>query len=200
MNSFITVVSGLPRSGTSLMMQMLAAGGMPVLADDVRKADADNPRGYLELEAVKRSAAGVSWVEQAPGKAVKVIYALLRFLPACYRYRVILMQRDVAEVVASQNVMLDRRGRQGASLPAAELRKIFQQEIDRALDWLNQQPNFRTLPVSYGDCVEDPARVAAAVRAFLEPLPLDCRLMTEAVDPSLYRQRLRGGPAGRGAG
>src|SRR5438046_6429896 len=111
MKSYITVVSGLPRSGTSLMMQMLRAGGMPVRTDGFRKADEDNPRGYLEYEPVKRTREDSSWVSDAVGKAVKVVYLLLRDLPDGFDYRVILMRRSLREVLASQSAMLMRSGR-----------------------------------------------------------------------------------------
>src|ERR1022692_2693155 len=98
MDSFVTVVSGIPRSGTSLMMQMLAAGGMPVLAGELRAPDEDNPRGYFEFEPVKRTKRDPAWLREAPGKAVKVVYLLLRDLPAGYDYRVIVMRRDLNDV------------------------------------------------------------------------------------------------------
>ncbi len=109
----IVIVSGLPRSGTSLMMQMLQAGGMPLLIDDHRPADADNPNGYWEYEPVKRLQQDNSWVHQAEGKAVKVVSALLQYLPPPYTYKIIFMQRPMPEVLASQAVMLERRGAQG---------------------------------------------------------------------------------------
>ena len=113
---FITVVTGLPRSGTSLMMQMLAAGGIPPLTDYQRKPDESNPRGYFEFEPVKRLRADRSWLDQAHGRAIKVIHLLLRELPTdgIYNYRVILMKRSIKEVLASQRVMLDRQGKTGA--------------------------------------------------------------------------------------
>ena len=101
MDDVITIVSGLPRSGTSLMMQMLEAGGMPVLTDGIRDADEDNPRGYYELEAVKRTKDDPAWLHGAPGKVVKMIYLLLYDLPTTYNYRIIFMRRPLSEVVAS---------------------------------------------------------------------------------------------------
>src|SRR5262245_57703089 len=109
--AFITIVSGLPRSGTSLMMRMLEAGGMPVLVDNIRAADEDNPAGYYEFEPVKQTSADNAWVKLAVGKAVKVVYRLLYDLPAGFRYRVLFMQRDMAEVLASQRKMLERAGK-----------------------------------------------------------------------------------------
>jgi len=109
----ITVVSGLPRSGTSMMMQMLGAGGLAVLTDGKRGADADNPRGYYEYEAVKSLGQDASWLASAGGKAVKIVSALLIHLPDGFDYRVIFMRRPIAEVLASQRAMLDRLGHAG---------------------------------------------------------------------------------------
>jgi hypothetical protein len=194
MSPFITVVSGLPRSGTSLMMQMLAAGGFPLLTDNVRQPDEDNPRGYLEFEPVKRTAADASWVEQAPGKAVKVVYALLRDLPVRYEYRVILMHRALPETIASQRAMLERSGRKGADVAPEKLLAIFARELRDTEDWLARHPNFRTLHVSFVDCLEHPADVAREVSGFLAPAPVDAGGMSLAVDRDLYRQRRTGTP------
>ena len=121
--SEIVVVSGLPRSGTSMMMQALKAGGVPVLSDGVRAADPDNPAGYWELDAVKSLPRGeTAWVAEAGGKAVKVIHALLRHLPGSHPYRVVFMVRDIREVVASQRVMLERSGKAGGGLPEGQQR------------------------------------------------------------------------------
>src|SRR5262245_34520180 len=108
----IVVVSGLPRSGTSLMMQMLQAGGMPLLTDDLRPADTNNPKGYWEYEPVKRLQQDNTWMHKAEGKAVKVISVLLQYLPPQHTYKIIFMQRPMQEVLASQTVMLERRDEQ----------------------------------------------------------------------------------------
>ena len=124
--SSITVVSGLPRSGTSLLMQMLRAGGVPILSDQVRAEDANNPRGYLEFEPVKRLARDASWIPQARGKAVKVIAQLIGKLPPDERYHIIMMRRDVDEVITSQMQMLERLGTPStSSVPPAQLARIF---------------------------------------------------------------------------
>jgi hypothetical protein len=183
----ITVVSGLPRSGTSLTMQMLAAGGMALLTDGVRAADADNPRGYFEFEPVKRTKQDASWVAGAEGKAVKVIYALLRDLPAGHEYRVILMRRDLDETIASQREMLRRSGRAGASLTAEQLKAAFQKELATAVEWVRAQGNFRMLEVGHRECVTNPSKVAAEVNAFLGG-GLNEQAMAAAVDPGLFRQ------------
>jgi hypothetical protein len=114
----IVVVSGLPRSGTSMMMKMLEAGGIPVLTDYEREADEDNPKGYFEFERVKNLKDGDdAWLPQAKGKVVKVIAALLTDLPSSYEYEVIFMRRAMPEILASQRQMLIRRGEMQTLLP-----------------------------------------------------------------------------------
>jgi hypothetical protein len=170
------------------MMQMLEAGGMPVLSDGVRTPDADNPRGYLEFEPVKRIGQDASWVAQAAGKAVKVVYALLRDLPRGYQYRVIMMRRDVREVVASQRAMLERRGRAGADVSDARMAEIFEEEMRSILGWLSRQLGIEVLEVNYRDCLHRVTAVAGSVNGFLGGR-LDESRMAAAVDPSLCRQR-----------
>src|SRR5262245_7239801 len=127
----IVIVSGLPRSGTSLMMQMLHAGGMPLLIDDQRPADADNPNGYWEYEPVKHLQQDNTWVAQAEGKAVKVVSALLQYLPRHHTYKIVFMHRPLAEVLASQTVMLQRRGEQAGTANDQTLTTVFAQHLDR---------------------------------------------------------------------
>jgi len=170
------------------MMQMLEAGGMPLLTDGVRAPDEDNPRGYLEFEPVKRTGQDASWVALAQGKAVKVVYPLLRDLPRGYQYRVIMMRRDVTEVVASQRAMLERRGRAGADVSDARMAEIFEEEMRSILGWLSRQLGFEVLEVNYRDCLHRAASVAAGVNSFLGGR-LDESRMVAAVDASLYRQR-----------
>lgn len=191
---FITIVSGLPRSGTSLMMQMLAAGGLSVLADGLREPDEDNPRGYLELEAVKHADVPTTWIENASGKAVKVIYRLLYDLPASRKYRVLFMRRRLTEVLASQRRMLDRRAA-AASSPAPEaavdedtMTRLFTQELARLDVWRRQQPGFTFLDVDYNALLADPQPIIAAVDEFLGG-GLDKTAMQTAVAPGLYRNR-----------
>ena len=184
----ITIVSGLPRSGTSLMMQMLEAGGIPPLTDHIRAHDDDNPRGYYELEAVKRTKRDQSWLDEAPGRAVKVIHALLYDLPGDRAYRIIFMQRNLAEVVRSQAVMLERRGTTGANLTAEQLVRAYQQQLDKVQGWMAQQPDIQVHMVDYNALVADPAPVVDVVIGFLG-VSLDREAMLAVVDPSLYRQR-----------
>ena len=190
---WITVVSGLPRSGTSLMMQMLAAGGIPPLTDESRVPDASNPRGYLELEAVKRLKTDQSWLPQARGKAVKIIHLLLPELAGgaagdALGYRVVMMRRPVAEVVASQRAMLARQGRASAAVPDAQLEKLFADQLARVERWLEGRLEFAVCPVDYPDLVAHPAETAARLNAFLGG-GLDEAAMMQAVDPALYREK-----------
>jgi len=188
---FVTVVSGLPRSGTSLMMQMLHAGGLPTLTDGVRAADENNLRGYHEYDPVKRLRADNRWLPQARGHAVKVIHLLLRelLLDGSLRYRIVLMQRPIDEVLASQRAMLQRDGRTGAD--PTVLKKAFEAQLAQLDAWLAAQSAMKVLSVSYPQLMREPLPVAEAVSRFLE-LPLDAAAMARSVDPALHRQRLPG--------
>ncbi len=188
----VTIVSGLPRSGTSLMMQMLAAGGMPLLSDGLRAADNDNARGYLEFQPVKRLREDNSWMANAAGRALKVVCPLVRELPEGYRYRVILMKRPLEEVLASQRAMLARQGRQGSAIADSRLAEIFERRLAEAETWLQKQAHISSLTVHYHDCLAQPAVVAAAVNRFLGG-GLNEQAMAAAVEPSLRHQRCGGG-------
>lgn len=184
----IVIVSGLPRSGTSLMMQMLAAGGMPVLTDALRTPDESNPRGYFEFDAVKKLRADRSWLEQARGHAVKIIHLLLRELPTdgSFTYRVLFMERAIREVLASQRKMLARSGKPAGD--AALLEKTFAAQIAQVKEWMNANSCFAFRVIDHRRSIEQPAFVAAEVREFLER-ELDPEKMAQAVDPTLYRER-----------
>jgi len=184
----IVIVSGLPRSGTSLMMQMLQAGGMPLLIDDLRPADADNPNGYWEYEPVKRLQQDNSWIPKAEGKAVKVVSVLLQYLPPQHTYKIIFMQRPLPEILASQTVMLERRGAQSGKADDTTLRTVFAQHLDHTEHWLGAQQHMAVLPVRYHETLAAPEATAARVAQFLE-LPLTIEAMVRAVDPHLHRQR-----------
>ncbi len=171
-----------------MMMQMIDAGGIPALADEIRVADEDNPKGYYEFEPVKKTKEDSSWLERARGKAVKMVYRLLYDLPKGYSYRVIFMRRKLEEVIASQNVMLERQDREGGGLSDEKLLKVFRAEIDKSNKWLAEQPNFRVLYINYNEMLEDPAPQVARINEFLGG-DLDTRAMMRIVDPTLYRQR-----------
>lgn len=187
-NPEIIIVSGLPRSGTSLMMKMLEAGGLPPLTDGERAADSDNPRGYYEFERVKQLPDGDhAWLDQARGKAIKIISSLLQHLPPGYHYRVIFMRRALAEVLASQRAMLVRRGVANPEQDA-EMERIFRTHLAATEAWLAARPNFQTLYVDYNQLLSEPDGLVADLVDFL-PSTLDASRMKAVIDPALYRQR-----------
>ena len=190
----IVVVSGLPRSGTSLMMQMLQAGGLEIVTDAVRSPDDSNPRGYFELEAVKDLDKGgpAPWLAAARGKAVKIVSPLLRWLPDSYNYRVILMDRDLDEVMASQNRMLAARGVPHDESGHERVKGLYRVLDEDTRRLLGTRRCFSTLIVEYGETVGRPEDTARRITRFLGA-PLDVRRMTEAADPALYRNRSRTG-------
>jgi hypothetical protein len=186
---FITIVSGLPRSGTSMMMKMLEAGGMPPLTDEIRTADKDNPRGYYEFERVKKLDEGdTAWLKDAQGRAVKVISALLKHLPAGYSYKVIFMQRKIEEVLASQRQMLIRRGEAPDSVGDEKMMELFGKHVEQVQTWLDEQPNMEVFYVSYNEILENPVAEAERINQFLGNI-LDVDKMVEVIDEGLYRQR-----------
>ena len=186
---WVTVVSGLPRSGTSMMMKMLEAGGLSAVTDGLREADTDNPRGYYELERVKRLRDGdVTWVAEAHGHAVKVISELLRYLPADHDYRVIFMRRDLDEVLASQRRMLAHRGVEPDDEADVRLAGLYDRHLAEVAAWLSRQSNMRVLDVYYNDLLARPRDSADRVARFLGGR-LRVDRMAAVIDPSLYRQR-----------
>jgi hypothetical protein len=188
-DAFIAIVSGLPRSGTSMMMQILAAGGIPLMEDNQRQPDDDNPRGYFELEAVKDLARDHAVLDGAEGKALKIIHALLTHLPLDRFYRVIFMRRDLDEVLSSQRKMLDRSGRTGAALTVPQLKSIFARQLEQSHRWLaSHAERIQTLEVDYATVISDPRTTARDINAFLGGT-LDEDAMAAAVDPSLHRNR-----------
>ena len=184
----VTIVSGLPRSGTSLMMQMLAAGGVPILSDGERRADVDNPRGYLEWERIKQLPKDPGCIAEAEGKAVKVISQLLLSLPPEHEYRVIFMQRPLPEVMASQDEMLRRRGTFDPGEDNSVVARAFQDHLSVVYAWLNGKPYVKVNRVQYHGVLREPQETAEAVAKFLK-MPLDVEAMTRQVDGTLYRQR-----------
>lgn len=184
----LTIVSGLPRSGTSMMMRMIDAGGIPALTDNIRRADEDNPRGYFEYEPVKQTKQDPSWLNTAGGRVVKMVYRLLYDLPPGRRYRVIFMRRNLAEVVASQDVMLSRRGREGGDLSKEKLIGLFEQQLAEFDAWIRRQPGFEILYVNYNEALQNAAQTVKTVNEFLGG-GLDTVAMSKVIEPSLYRQR-----------
>ncbi len=194
----VYIVSGLPRSGTSMMMKMLEAGGLPVLTDELREADADNPKGYYEFERVKALDKGdTAWVGAAAGHVVKVISALLKHLPAGFRYQVIFMQRAVPEMLRSQRKMMVRRGTDNTRVDDEEMAVLFETHLRMVEKWLANQAHFDVLYVSYNDMLVNPIEHAETVAAFLGG-ELNVEAMVDVVDPDLYRNRAASRNAERG--
>ena len=185
----IVIVSGLPRSGTSMMMKVLEAGGLPVIIDGLRSADPDNPEGYYEYERVKELDKGdTAWVADAQGKAVKVISALLEFLPAGYQYRVIFMHRNIEEVLNSQRKMLARRGENVDAVNDAEMATLFAKHLVKVKQWLRVQSNFAVLDVDYNAMMQNPDQYIRTVNQFIDDA-LDEQAMAQMIKPDLYRNR-----------
>jgi hypothetical protein len=185
----IVIVSGLPRSGTSLAMKMLDAGGMAQVVDGLRTADEDNPKGYFEDERVKdlHKMADKTWVRDARGKALKVISFLLKDLPESNRYRVVFMRRHLDEVLASQNKMLQHRGEKSET-PDDKMKAIYEDHLKQVFALLEKKPNFEVLFVDYTGVLEDPRGQAERIRDFVG-LPLDAEKMAGVADKALYRNR-----------
>ena len=187
MNDVITIVSGLPRSGTSMMMRMLEAGGMDVAVDNIREADEDNPKGYYELEKVKDIKNDYSWLDNVQGKVVKMVSMLLYELPSTRDYNIIFMQRDIGEILASQRTMLQRKGNR-SDINDEEMGKLFNRHLEEIENWLAGQKNMRVFYINYKNVIEDPRKIAQVISHFLNKA-LNIEKMVETVDGSLYRQR-----------
>ena len=188
----IIVVSGLPRSGTSMMMKMLAEGGLPILTDAIRAADEDNPNGYFELEQVKQLAEGQrAWLAEADGKIVKVISALLEHLPGEHHYKILFMERQIAEILASQQKMLARRN-ETSRVSDAEMEAQFREHLKAIKYWLARQPNMEVLYVDYNRMMADPDAYCQKIADFIG-LPLDVAKMRSVPNERLYRNRANGG-------
>ena len=186
---YVTVVSGLPRSGTSMMMKMLEAGGIVPMTDEIRTADKDNPKGYYEFERVKQLDKGdTAWVKEAQGKVIKVISALLKHLPSEYQYRVIFMRRTMPEILASQKKMLVRRGENADDMDDEKMAALFDKHLQSVQGWLQTQPYVSVLYVHYSEMLVDPFSDIERIAQFLGK-DLNVEKMADVVDPNLYRNR-----------
>jgi len=190
----INIVSGLPRSGTSMMMRMLEAGGIEPLTDHIRTADEDNPRGYYEFERVKQIKEDHSWLDDAVGKVVKMVSMLLLDLPADRRYRIVFMRREMKEILASQRKMEERNGKKVKKGEEAEkedrmMADLFRKHLVKVHRFLERSDNIDLLYVRYNDVLNDPKPISEQVNQFFGGI-LDVEKMVEVVEPALYRQRL----------
>lgn len=185
----IYIVSGLPRSGTSMMMKMLEAGGLSPLTDNIRTADDDNLQGYYEFERVKAMKDGdTNWVGDAQGKVVKVISALLEHLPSAYSYRIIFMEREMMEILASQRKMLERRGKPGNPAEDGKFAEMYSRHLEKVKTWLAGQGNMKVLYVHYNEMLKTPDLLADEVSKFLET-SMDVKAMSGVPQAQYYRQR-----------
>jgi predicted AlkP superfamily phosphohydrolase/phosphomutase/tetratricopeptide (TPR) repeat protein len=185
----VTIVAGLPRSGTSMMMQMLAAGGIAPYTDERRLPDEDNPRGYLEHEHATQLHRDTSWIPQARGKAVKIVAHLLPYLPPGEEYRIVFMHRALEEVTASQTAMLKRLGRKGAGLGEKEMARVFAGQLVRVQEWLKRAPDVQVVSLQYAQVLADPNAAAERLANFLGA-PFDQEKAAATVDPTLRRQQV----------
>ncbi len=180
----IYIVSGLPRSGTSMLMQILEAGGIEIFTDEKREPNKDNPRGYYEYEKVKSLEKDNSWVGKSQGKAIKVIAQLLKYLPDEFEYKIIFMHRNVDEVIMSQQKMLGKDPEE--NLP--RVKEIFEEQVKEALNLIEQKDNMEVLEVDHRNVIKNTEEVVSKIQKFLD-LDMDTKAMTDVVDPSLHRNK-----------
>lgn len=177
------------------MMNMLAAAGMDIVTDHIRSADIDNPGGYYEFEPVKnlykadKSASDLSWLPEVRGKVVKVISTLLPYLPGNFRYRIIFMRRNMAEILASQKKMLINRGEDPEKISDDQMAMIFNKNLHQVEEWISSHPNVSRIDVNYNQLLQDPAPIIEQVNQFLGG-NLETEKMAQVINPDLYRQRL----------
>ena len=186
----VVLVSGLPRSGTSMLMQMLEKGGMPIVTDKTRTPDEDNPRGYHEFERIKQldTTRNKSWLQNYRGQVIKTISFLLQDLPLNLNYQVLFMRRNLDEVLRSQNKMLERNGTAGTGVSDEKMRLNYELHLKKVYYRLGRTPNFQVLYLDYPAIIEDPLREARRISAFLGR-HLDVEAMAGAVEAGLYRNR-----------
>lgn len=185
----LIIVSGLPRSGTSMMMKMLEAGGLPIMTDSIRTADIDNPKGYYEYERVKdlEKEKDKSYIKEGRGKVLKVISFLLKDLPDENAYKIIFMRRDLGEVIASQNKMIKHRGEKDDSDDKMMI-DAYMNHLAAVRIMVRKRPNFEMVEIRYDTTVQDPKEAARQVNVFLGG-KLNEAAMGQMVDADLYRNK-----------
>jgi hypothetical protein len=186
---YVTIVSGLPRSGTSMMMQMLDKGGIPPLVDGIRTPDIDNPKGYYEFERVKKLPEGdYEWLDDAKGKVVKIISALLTDLPPLYDYKIIFMKREIDEILQSQKKMLIKDGKPTDAVSDDELTELYMRHLATIREWVTAQDNITIYYASYNNILRDAREPLQQINKVLDKR-LDIEAMLNVIDQSLYRNR-----------
>jgi Sulfotransferase family len=171
-----------------MMMRMLEQGGLPVLTDGERTPDDDNPNGYYEFEAVKQTREDATWLGDCEGKAVKMIYRLLYDLPPGREYRILFMMRQLEEVLASQRVMLRRKGMADDAITDDQMAALFRADLDKFRSWVAAQPQIALIDVNYNQVQENPAGEVRRINEFLGG-HLNEAAMVQVVDDALYRNR-----------
>ncbi len=188
MDNTITIVSGLPRSGTSMMMKILEAGGLEIVTDNIRKANEDNPHGYYEYEKVKTIKEDTSWLKETRGKAVKMISQLLFDLPPNERYKVIFMQRDMNEILASQKKMLERMGNNKDDVSDEKMGEFFNKHLSKIMEWIECRKYIDIIYINYSDVLKSPDEQIKTLNLFLNN-KLKVEGAVKVIDQSLYRNR-----------
>ena len=189
LNKQIIIVSGLPRSGTSMMMRILEAGGIEPLTDGIREADVNNPGGYYEFERVKKLPDGnIEWLKHAEGKAVKIIASLVPHLPPRYNYKIIFMKRAMDEILASQKDMLSDRDKDVENVNEQKLRTLYNKHISEVLYYMEEQSNIKFIEVDYSGVVKNPREQMEGIEKFVE-VDMDIDDMVDVVNPKLYKHR-----------
>jgi hypothetical protein len=187
--NIVYIVSGLPRSGTSLMMKMLDVGGIPPLTDNIREADADNPKGYYEFEKVKKLPDDTEWLPEAHGKVVKILAELIKHLPDDHHYKIIFMMRDIDEIIASQRKMMIRRGEDPDIVPDSEMKELLRTYLKNLKIFVKNHPNMEVCYISYNDLMRDLDFTLYEIEEFFNG-GLNTNKMREVIDFSLYRNRI----------
>ncbi len=188
MDKTITIVSGLPRSGTSMMMKILEAGGVEIVTDNIRQANEDNPHGYYEYEKVKEVKEDASWLKETRGKAFKMISQLLYDLPSNESYKVIFMKRNMGQILASQKKMLERRGNDKNEISDERMGEFFHKHLSKIMEWMDERKYMDVLYINYNDILENPGGQIKILNRFLNNR-LNAENAVNAIDKSLYRNR-----------
>ncbi len=188
MDKTITIVSGLPRSGTSMMMKILDAGGMEVVTDGIRKADEDNPCGYYEYERAKKIKEDTAWLKETRGKAFKVVSQLLYELPSNENYKIIFMKRKMNEILVSQKKMLERVGNNKDDISDEKMGGSFDKHLSKITEWMDKRKYMDVLYIDYNDILKNPSEHIKTINRFLND-KLNVENAVKAIDKSLYRNR-----------
>jgi len=185
----IIVVTGLPRSGTSLMMQILQSMGIKLFIDKHRAPDQSNPKGYFEHELVKTIERNNFWIKDAKGKAIKIVSPLLMYLPVNINYKIIFMNRLLDEIIQSQERMLSERGKENNTINSEVLKQIFIKDLNLSRKWIAKQSQSKYLEISHSKLLENPKPELEKIKTFLD-IPIDLRSTIKVIDKKLYQAKV----------